>query len=1168
MDREDIILVSSGESENEEYVDRRAVFEPAIRSVVDALGGVEGGAYRLGDECYGCLKDLKKYWRKDDTDDERTVARIFYETRLLPNDLVPILLETAGKGLVEDKRAVACADLMTAMTWPIDMAEELKELDEEFDKGTDYTQLLFSHLNYKAALLKPGVMQALFAIMLPCLAKTAKERKERDVQIINVVLYLIRNLAFIKDLPSNTYLSADQVEYSSLQSRLIKVLSETHTLDLLLTIASNASDALFNGWNALVLEIFYLLFRGIKSASLAMDQAKQPAQDLQRLLAVEDRRKRDFARKANSRHSRFGTTISVTLNPKKAKPTDQNAEQTGDANSSGTSQAYVLHRQQAISKEAGSVLDMVSAKRHRAQKGAKIDELGRDDNLSLDARMTLQKLARTFIESCFNPLLSSLLKDIKAERPKITEKDNLRLLYVTKWFVEFFLCVRAKDGKESPWGFGLVAEVTDRQWIVWVLRRMREAVEEKPKLWTELQAGIECLTQFVLVIDSMSSYATDPAMADAAEVLQQQIIYNGEVLDISFESLRSYKDGTQSLAYLDSSVHLGYALLKMLEKWGKKRGGTSKNNEEDGIPDVEEEEDDHEEVIHETMFTFDMFESRFAHPDITHTLLTYLARYKEFNSHENMKRVVSLIHRQAVRAEAEGLFFNVSALDLFKHILSERSLPKDQPYKDLIALINFILRKFFKAVAEDSFLIVEVGSASFHSTMLSVSERIIQAFFPKNRGQWKHYSSWAPEEKDSKAPRVVEDTGFPPDVQVKKGYSWSEQLGIAIACLVEDGKVELIEWVKQILSLIIGDRQRTIEDTDGSSSKDVDDEFQANDDEEDVEAIKNLRGPSSEALAKISDYMIPYVSDEEANAATKDPYLKLVFRLVHFHILDEDADELEWYIPAAILPSDMQRSLNVINQFLETPLDLQGKKASQLLGKKRRRRTRRRRSPSLSEDGNESDDAPRKKREKKTKEKQQYKSAQFIEDSDAEYGDMEAFLEKEKALREKTALAAAATGQVATMKATGTKKRRRKNKENARGKKKQKRGGKAEDPSEEEREGGSQSDASEQNLFGSPKRPNSTSALEGGADESQPIPRPRPRPRPRFRKPLPSNDSSPSPPDPRPGSLGSSAIDDEASRSVSPLEKVVSDEELSSSIGMTGVTRKKGRLQLVTSDDD
>lgn len=69
-----------------------------------------------------------------------------------------------------------------------------------------------------------------------------------------------------------------------------------------------------------------------------------------------------------------------------------------------------------------------------------------------------------------------------------------------------------------------------------------------------------------------SSDIADPTLKEAAEVLQQQLIYNGEVLDIALESLRSYKPGTQSLAYLDSSVYLAYALLRMLERWGKEKG--------------------------------------------------------------------------------------------------------------------------------------------------------------------------------------------------------------------------------------------------------------------------------------------------------------------------------------------------------------------------------------------------------------------------------------------------------------------------------------------------------------------------------------------------------------------------------------------------------------------
>lgn len=279
MSDEEVVIISSDESSDGETITqaaRRKILAPVVQRVVDALGGFEGDppVYRLGDYAQACLSDLKKLWRKDDTDDDRTCAHIFWDSRVLPNDLVPILLVTAGKGLVEDKRAIAAVDLCCAMTWPIDLADELKELDEE-DRGIDFTQLTLSHLVYKQALLKPGVMQALFAIVLPPLAKPPKERTSRDGQVVNVVLHIIRNLAFIRDMRRDIRSSADQVELGAMQGKLIRQLEETHFMELLLTIAANEDgDPLFNSWNTLVLEIFYLLFRGAKPSSLTVDPAK------------------------------------------------------------------------------------------------------------------------------------------------------------------------------------------------------------------------------------------------------------------------------------------------------------------------------------------------------------------------------------------------------------------------------------------------------------------------------------------------------------------------------------------------------------------------------------------------------------------------------------------------------------------------------------------------------------------------------------------------------------------------------------------------------------------------------------------------------------------------------------------------------------------------------
>jgi replication fork protection complex subunit Tof1/Swi1 len=62
---------------------------------------------------------------------------------------------------------------------------------------------------------------------------------------------------------------------------------------------------------------------------------------------------------------------------------------------------------------------------------------------------------------------------------------------------------------------------------------------------------------------------------EAAALLQQQLVYNGQVLDAALDGLRVYKDGTQTLSFLRSSVHLAYALMRMLEKWAKTKGDGS-----------------------------------------------------------------------------------------------------------------------------------------------------------------------------------------------------------------------------------------------------------------------------------------------------------------------------------------------------------------------------------------------------------------------------------------------------------------------------------------------------------------------------------------------------------------------------------------------------------------
>lgn len=86
--------------------DRYEIFMPAVQSLINALGGYEEhetspgvfeSIYRPGDSVLAVLKDLKKLWRKDDSDDERTVARCMAKGGLM-KELIALLVECTDRG--------------------------------------------------------------------------------------------------------------------------------------------------------------------------------------------------------------------------------------------------------------------------------------------------------------------------------------------------------------------------------------------------------------------------------------------------------------------------------------------------------------------------------------------------------------------------------------------------------------------------------------------------------------------------------------------------------------------------------------------------------------------------------------------------------------------------------------------------------------------------------------------------------------------------------------------------------------------------------------------------------------------------------------------------------------------------------------------------------------
>ena len=132
LDAESVSDASSDASSTGDGVDvdeRAELLRAPVLSICSALGGYEAverdgrveQVYCLGDDCLGalsrvladaeCLRDLRRLWREDDSDASRAMARVLAELGTLHNDLIPILLHTAGGAEKEANVALACSTL-------------------------------------------------------------------------------------------------------------------------------------------------------------------------------------------------------------------------------------------------------------------------------------------------------------------------------------------------------------------------------------------------------------------------------------------------------------------------------------------------------------------------------------------------------------------------------------------------------------------------------------------------------------------------------------------------------------------------------------------------------------------------------------------------------------------------------------------------------------------------------------------------------------------------------------------------------------------------------------------------------------------------------------------------------------------------------------------------
>ncbi|KAI2478087.1 Drug resistance protein MdrA [Pyrenophora tritici-repentis] len=900
-----------------------------VSSLISALGGIgDDGTYSLGHDALLCLKDLRK-WLKfaDQQNNRRDVARCMAEANLVKGDLLEILAKIAPAAMEsawKHKIAVATLELLVPLTWPFEI--DPTEATVNHHRHGPYIQL--AQIGYKRAILqfdRDRILQTAVKIALPSMAVPLRERSPRDEGIIRIALYFIRNIAMLSP-PNNAPMDIDEAEVS--RSATIDAFQEQDIFQVLLSIASSIGED-FVSQDVIVLEILFFLLKGIDAEKLFMEDKKlntKNADELKSLIQKEKAMLAGHARNAPTRHNRFGTMIWVKRDDEKVT---------------------TISGQDVLGKAQASMEKMDATKKWNKPRrpGRKQDgneereEFDLPVSLSTSARKHIKAFVEEFLDSSFNPLFLHLRKAIERETERVETRHSRQFFYLVSWFLKAE-CARRRTMKEraadpkSPEvlsaedeSYGLVAEVMNQETFILLNRFMQTSQDEKA--WRDLNAGLKCFTQILLTVHEMSESVLEDDQ-EIAENIQNRIFYEESTHDRIVTILRSYKD--QGFGYLDAVTELSHVFLRMLERYAKqnvdmqirskrrarnikkkKADKQGEEGEEEGHVSETEDIQQAQKTVSERKFDFTRFSAKFVNQSSVDTFVAFAKYFNDLNT-EQLKRAHRFFHRVAFKMELGVLLCRVDILQLFnKMIKGPGGLDPESPaYREWDDFVRHFFRHVVKRVQERPELVVEMLFSKIPATIFFLEHGYDR-------------------EVTVKAPRA------PAELEVKPGIELPEQIGVAVSVLVNQSKSDAIRWVREVLTSAAEERKAWEEA--GEAQKMLTADVQPPEGE--------MTAENTEAeTTKPPSILIKHDTEERRIAMFKDNKLRLLMTLVGFERLGEHHDpDATWIVPSSLTSAQLHEAIDLIRKFeFDPPTYEDGKAPEDMLRSKTtvaRRSTRR-----------------------------------------------------------------------------------------------------------------------------------------------------------------------------------------------------------------------------------
>ena len=855
----------------------------------------------LGDDALACLKDLKKWLKLHDEKANRLdVARCLAEANLVKGDILEILAawpEAATEDKIKSKIALACLEVLVPLTWPIEKNDT--QMTVNHHRHVPYLQL--AQTSYKRAILEresATVLRTTVRIGLPSIALPMAERSSRDEGIIKLLLYFFRNVAMISS-PQNLPNEGKEGEVS--RSATIEAFHRQDVLALLLTISSNMGED-FNTQDIVIMEVLFHLLKGVNVEKLFMDKKELKSKnddELKSLLAQEAGMHRSYARTAPTRHNRFGTMIWVKRD---------------DAGKVSTvsGQDVLKDGQQTLSK-------MDQTKKWNKPKQRVKNEEPANDRFDMPVPLTesanthLRAFVEEFLDSSFNPLFNHIRRAIEREAERVLEAHQQQFFYLVSWFLEAER-VRRRKKKEAEKrrrdkkmeetfeadSFALIATVLNQESFILLNRFMQDRLDLKS--WREVQAGMRCFTQILLIVQDMAESSLEEDQ-EIAENIQNRIFYEETTHDRIIAILRGYKD--QGFGYLDSCTELSHVFLRILERYSRENGDLQVRSrrrarkskkaamkQREKINDDEDEASEMEDVAEaervsrERKFDFTRFSIKFMTQACIDTFVSFTKYYVDLDT-EQLKRAHRFFYRVAFKQDLSVMLFRLDIIALFNRMIKgPEGLDSAGPmFREWDELVRQLIKKMIKKLEQRPELAVELLFSKINSTT--------------------YYLEYGYDKQTvSSKPRP------PATLEVRGSMTIEEQIGVIVAVLYDE-KLEQVDWVSRTLSSAAEERQSWESEAlarraQSQSRPEPNSETPADQPETNSKAPSIIVTPDTETLR---------------TAIFKEARLRLLMTLSGMERLGiEDEPNATWIIPSFLTSAELSQTHKTIEQHRKNPV--------------------------------------------------------------------------------------------------------------------------------------------------------------------------------------------------------------------------------------------------------